>query len=215
METKDIIEKALKGEDYSDLIKEFTPEEVTALNKEIVAKTDEKVQEKKRELAGLTAEKERREKNLPPENKPDVLKQFRDEQVLKAKSKFFSDPNFPLKEEEKIAFEAEFIKMDTGKADADFIIEDMKKAYIALKPEIFIQARERQQEAEKSAADFNANQAGAQNGGGGGDPDKYSEGAKALHKSWTQKGMTGLTLDDAERQISKGENKNSGINLSK
>jgi hypothetical protein len=207
MDTKEIVEKALKGEAYEELVKDLDPDQLIQVKKDIAAGFDKQAVEAKDKVSAIRQETQRLEdKKKALESTPiDVQKQFREEQVTKAKDIFFN--TFSLTEEEKTAFEAEFAKVDSGKVDPDFIIKDMKKAYLNLNPDKFIEANKKVQEFEKNAADFNANGAGAPGGGTGGDDDKYTQAARDLHKAWQKQGMN-LTLADAQRQIDKGENWN-------
>jgi hypothetical protein len=203
MEIKDIVAKALKGEEYVEDTKDFDATQLKELDLEIgkAAKLESDT-----ELAKVTAlRKERQRLETPPQKQEDKAQnQFRDEQVELAKEKFFTDPKFKLTDEEKAQFESEFKKLDTGKMTPELIVKDMRKAFAVIKSDSLIDSQEKVNEFEKNAAEFNAGQAGGSGGPGSPDESKYSQAAKDLHKSWVKAGLKNKTLDEAQKLADRG-----------
>lgn len=204
MDIKDIVEKALKGESYEDDIKDFDDAKVIELN---VALKDAFKTEADTELGRVTAlraEKRRLEGN-PPEKKEVVAQsQLREENITIAKEEFFADAKFKLTDDEKVQFEAEFKKLDTGKMSPKLIFADLKKAYASVKSESLLENQDKMTEYEKNAATFMADQGGGSGGQGSPDDSKFSQAAKDLFKSWQKQGIKGKTLEDAEKLASRG-----------
>ena len=206
MDTKEIVQKALRGEDYSNDVKDFDETQKSNLSLAIRAAVDAEVKTKREELTAITKEKERRQAQLdnpPKDTKKDteVLTQFREEQVLKAKQKFFSDPKFSLNEQEKTELEETFKRLDSGKVDADLIFNDLKKAFAFIKSDSLLTAGDKLKEFEKNAVMFGVQSAKSTTGSGTGDDNKYSEAARDLHNKWNKAGYSNKTLDDAQRII--------------
>lgn len=205
MEYKDIVEKALKGEDYQEDIKDFEPEKLKevdlAIGKAAKAEADA-------ELAKVTALRKEKQRldTVPPEKKEDpVQNQLREENVHLAKEEFFANPKFKLSDEERVQFEAEFKKLDTGKIAPKLIIADLRKAFVSVKSEALLDSQDKMVEFEKNAAGFLADQAGGSGGQGSPDENKYSQGAKDLMKKWHSQGIKNKTLEDAQKLIDRGE----------
>lgn len=201
MDIKEIVDKALKGEDVSELTKDFDADKSTEFGKAMKKAADEELAK----VAALRKEGDRIAK--PPEQKPDdVQAKFRQEQIDKAKERLYSDPQYPLTEDEKKSLEDTFSRIDSGKIDADNILKDFKRAYAAVKSDDLISARDKVTTFEKNAADFTAGGANASGGLSPEDETKYSKEAKELYASWQKAGMTGAnrTLDAAQRVSSQG-----------
>lgn len=124
--------------------------------------------------------------------------QFRDEQVSKAKEKFFKD--YEIKPEEQSSYDELFKKIDSGKVDPDLIYKDFEVVYGAKNSSELIEAKKKQIQMQKDAALSDAAAAGANKGGsqGGEGKKEYSEATKALSQK------AGISLEDAERQINHG-----------
>jgi hypothetical protein len=201
MEIKDIVEKALKGEDYSADVEALEPEKVTEFSLELRKAASVASKEELDKVSALRKERARIEN--PPVKPEDS--QLRTENVQLAKEKFFADPKFKLTDEERTKFESEFKKLDSGKIAPELIIQDLRKAYVAINTDKLLDSQERVSEFEKNAAEFNANMAGGSTGDGSPDISKYSQAAQTLHKSWLKQGIKGKTLDDAQKLIDRGE----------
>lgn len=131
----------------------------------------------------------------PPEN-PE-MKQFRDEQIIKAKNRLYS--NVTLSDEEKTKVEEKFSKLDSGKLDSDLIYEDLLSAVAAANPQKFISLSKEKEEAERAAQEELARQAGgSSSGGGSSEPKKYSDEVVRLSKE------ANIDLEAAKRQVEQG-----------
>lgn len=217
MDNKAIIEKALKGEDYSELVKEYTDEQRAQLNIQIRDAANAEAKASLDRAKALKLEEERKAKKLnespDPSNNPalaqeDTAKKLREENIGLAREKFFSDPAFPLNDQEKAAFEEEFNKLDSGKMSPELIIKDMKKAYAVVKSDELISAAQKAADMKRNADFYNAG--GAFNQGSQPSPDdaKYSPAARKLYADWAKAGITGKTLEDAERVATQGLKRN-------
>lgn len=124
--------------------------------------------------------------------------QFRDEQVSKAKDKFFKE--YDIKPEEQAGYEDLFKKIDSGKVDPELIYKDFEVAYAAKNSDTLIEAKRKQIEMQKNAAAADADAAGANKNGSpdGGSGKEYSEATKALAKK------ANISLEDADRQQTQG-----------
>ena len=200
MDTKVIVEKALKGEDYSKDIEAFTDEQKISLNREIATESDKAAKVALEKVTGL------RKAAQAVEAKTDAAfgEKFAKEQRSIAKEKFFSDPKYALTDAEKAEVEAEFIRRGSESYNVDNLISEYKKAYGAVKADSLISGQEKAREFQKNAEQFNASMA---NGGGTisqADADKYSPEAKELFKEFQKAGFKNRTLDDAQKLINKG-----------
>ena len=203
METKQIVEKALKGEDYSVDIKDMSDEDKTKITLAIRDAADVAAKENLAKLSGTAKEIQRREeKDKDGKKTEDIVATFASEQFSKAKNAFFSDPDIKLTDAEKAQIEAGF---KTNKVDEQLILSDLKAFYVSLNPDKFLADSKRVKTLEKGAADYNANAAGGGNSGGGaGDDSKYSDAAKKLHAMWQSQGIKRKTMDDAQRIVDRG-----------
>jgi hypothetical protein len=209
MDNKELVEKVLKGEDIAELTKDFTAEQKTALNIDISKAADQLAQDNLGKAKATTEELNRRKKALEDGDtkSKETMTQFREEQVEKARAKLFSNPRFVLTDVERLAFDEAFKRLDTGKVDSDLILVDLKKAYVATKPDSFIAAEDEVQNLKKGAASFNSKEAGASGGSlSKEDEEKYSPKAKELYKQWQRMGFTGVShsLDAAQKVTEQG-----------
>lgn len=210
MDNKEIVQKALNGEDIADLIKDKPEEEQTQIKLEISKEADRLSKENLEKLKGTSREVERRggkkEDDEDPEKENQVLTQFRSEQVLKAKNRLINDPRFPLTEAEKSELDKVFSRIDSGKVDADLILEDYMAAYAVVKRTDLISAKEKTEKMEKDAAAFTSAGANASGGISQEDASKFSTAAQELFRSWQKAGLTGKnhTLERAEQVVSQG-----------
>lgn len=194
MDTKAIVEKALKGEAYQDDIKDFTPEQLVSFNTSV--KEASRLELEK--VSALRKEGQRvEEKNRISDTA--FSEKFRVEQINKAKSRFDSDPRFVLSDKEKTSFETEFKKLDDGSYDAELIFNNMKRTFAVVKADDLIDGRAKAAEYEKNAANFNAQMAGGSGFISAADDEKYSQPAKDLYKEWQKAGYKNKTLDQAQK----------------
>jgi len=154
-EFQDVLDGKIKVEDLSpEKLPEFRTfalktskeeiEKVAAL-REAKRVENERVESAKAEADRIKSDSEKLKaetmssKELSPE-----MKQFRSEQVEKAKERLFS--TVKLSEEEKKLVLENFSKLDSGKMDADFIYKDLVSAVAASNPDNYLtmsQDRER------------------------------------------------------------------------
>lgn len=206
MDIKDIVGKALKGEDYAADIAEFTEAQHTELSLEIRKASKVEADAELAKTSALRKEQQRLADKNNPDKKEDTIKsQLRVENLGMAKEKFFANPRYKLSDDKKAQFEEEFKKLDSGKIAPELIMKDLEKAYVAVNSEELLKSKDQVSEFEKNAAEYNANSAGGSSGSGTPDESKYTEAAKALHKSWIKQGIKGKTLDDAQRLTERGE----------
>ena len=208
MDNKEIAKKILSGEDVSTLIKDFTDEQKISLNKEILAEGENAKKAVLEEVTALRKEKNRVNdlaNKKPDDPKPEIndqQKQFRSEQVIKAKNRLMSE--FGLKPEEMTKVEEAFKTIDSGKIDSDFIFADLKKAYVTVNPDIFIDAKRNVENFQRNAVDALADAAnGGGSGAGGNEGKKYSDKAMAWAKEAKKQGIE-LTAEQAESTLEKG-----------
>lgn len=203
---KEVLEGKVKKED-------LTPEELTgykAFVAEIAKDEEAKVvglrgarQAEERKLAEAKAETERlateasKDKSDTPPEDPH-FKQFRGEQVQKAKSRLWG--TLQVSDAEKAVIEDKFSRLDSGKIDADLIYEDLLSAVAAANPKKFLELSDDAARREREAAEEVARQAGGSggSGGAGNEPKKFSEAALKLSKD------AGITPEAAQRQLSQG-----------
>jgi len=201
MEHKEIIEKEINGEDVTELKKDFTEEQTHEYNLGFRKASSEAKTKELEELKALRLEKKRVADKTSDNDT--VVKQFREEQVGKAKEKFFSDARFPLTAEQKTEFEENFKRLDTGKVDSDLIFKDLTKVYAYMNGDTLLSSQEKLKDMEKQAQEFNS-QGAFGTGGNPGSPDesKFSESAKQLYKAWQKAGYgSTYTLERAQRVV--------------
>jgi hypothetical protein len=202
MEINKIVEKALKGEDYSADVKDMTPEDKTKVSLAIRDAADVAAKKELERVSGLRKAGDEIEKKKEQENKDsEFLVKFAGEQLQKAKSEFFSNSDYPLSDAEKAKMEAEF---KTDKTTPEQMLLDLEKFYVAMNSKKFIEAQKKVSAGEKEAAKFMASQAGGGTGGGNPDDPKYTTAAKKLFALWQSQGMKKRTLDDAQKLVDRG-----------
>jgi hypothetical protein len=207
---KDVLEGKIKKDD-------LTPEEligyktyVSDLSKEEEAKVTglrgaRQAEEKK--LADLKAEAERLTNggsgDTPPEHPQ--MKQFRIEQVLKAKNRLWA--TIKASDAEKTIIEDKFSRLDSGKVDSDLIYEDLLSAVAASNPKKFIELSGDDERRKREAEDEIARQAGGAggSGGSGNEPKKFSDEVLNLSKD------AGISPEAAQRQVSQGNKRTYSI----
>jgi len=203
MDTKVMVEKALKGEDYSSDIENLTDDEKILVKKDVLKAFGDKEKEEKDKLIGLRQAQEAVDKknNDSKSAESKFIEDFKNNQLAKAKSMFYS--KFQFKDEAaKQAFESTFT---TDKADAELIFNDLRKHYAVANVDKLLGLEEKVSQFEKGAIDINAFQANASSGGGnsGGD-DKYSKATRELFADMRNAGFKNVTLDSAQNMVSKG-----------
>lgn len=200
MDIKDIVSKAVAGEDVSTLTKDFTSEQQVEYTKALKATGDEEL----KRVSGLrTAAKILEDKNKETPPPVDNTEAIRAEQILKAKNKFVAD--FKLTPEEAAKLDESFKSVDSKKFDAEFIYNDFKKAYVNTDPDKFLEAQKIKNDLDRGAYEFNSNAAGSTSGGqGGGASDKkYSPQAYQMVKEASSQGIP-MTLEQAETGLKAG-----------
>lgn len=212
MDTTLIVEKALKGEDYSADVQDFTPEQQTQVSLEI-SKAAKKLADENIAKATATSQEAARRAAKAAEGagkETETVSQFRSEQLQKAKNKLFSNPDYALEESDKARFDELFKKLDTGKVDSDLIYEDLVTTYVALKPGQFIKAAGELGEMRRNATSFNAASANASVQMSGPEGDKFSPAAKDLFSKWAQAGFdtSKYTLEAAQKVVNSGMTRN-------
>ena len=212
MDTKEIVERVLKGEDYSILVKEVPadkqPEILLAVRDALDAQVKGKVGDVKKATEDLISVRKGIDDIKAKQNAdiPNVLESFKKEQIEKAKRKFFSDPRYPVTAEQRIQIENEIATKGIVSTDSDFVFDEIKKIYGAFNVDSLVAEREKAAKGAQGAAKFTTGQAGASNSGPSGDPDKYSPQVRELWTKVVESGHQNFTLDDAKRLFEKGRN---------
>ena len=212
METKEIVERVLKGEDYSVLVKEVPaekqPEILLAVRDALDSQVKTKVGDVKKATEDLISVRKGIDDIKAKQNAdiPNVLESFKKEQIEKAKRKFFSDPRYPVTAEQRIQIENELTSKGITSTDADFVFDEIKKVYGSLNVDTLIAEREKAAKGVQGANKFTTGQAGASNSGPSGDPDKYSKGVRDLWEAVVASGHKNFTLDQAKGLFEKGRN---------
>ena len=211
METKEIVERVLKGEDYSVLVKEVPaekqPEILLAVRDALDSQVKAKVGDVKKATEDLISVRKGIDDIKAKQNAdiPNVLESFKKEQIEKAKRKFFSDPRYPVTAEQRIQIENELTAKGITSTDADFVFDEIKKVYGSLNVDTLIAEREKAAKGAQGAAKFTTGQAGGSNTGPSGDPDKYSKGVRDLWEAVVSSGHKNFTLDQAKAAFEKGK----------
>lgn len=205
MDTKVIIEKALKGEDYSVEMNAIPEDKRDSVLIEIRKSVKEAADAEQARLVGIrqaiAANEDKGKKKV------EDFDRFKTDQIEIAKSKFFADPNFQLDEANKTKLLEEYSKNNSGSVDASLIFNDLKKTYASIFADDLLKAKLKLSDMEKNAAAYNAGSANASGGINTPENDKYSKEVKNLFKLWQDSGMaTGKTLDDAQKIIDSGQN---------
>src|ERR1035437_4182499 len=156
MDIKVIVDKALKGEDYSaDLETLSEPEKVSVYAGIKIAAKKEADEQLTRNIA-LKKDGERIDASKQEKEKT-VFDRFSSEQLEKAKTRFFSDPRFTFKDEPtKAKVLEEFAKVSSGSVDSEFIFNDLKRAYSLVNSDELLAEREKFVQFQKGAEDYNA-----------------------------------------------------------
>ena len=166
---------------------------------ELKKKADEELANTLEKIKALRQEKNRVLEKTK-EGEQEFQKRFRDEQILKASSKFATD--FSLSQEEINAILEDFSKVDSGALDSDLIYGDLKKAFALKNVDVLIKAKAEKEELEKNAADFLSGAIG----GVDAKPEEgktYSPAAYEYVKEARKQGVE-LSLEQADAYVSKG-----------
>lgn len=200
----EFITKLRNGEVTESEIKEFESklsEEGKKLLKEALAFTTKRQDEsnKASELEKKTAELAeniRQEEEKLSQMKSQGL-QFRQEQVDKAKAKFFAEYKIPV--EKQAEYEAKFKSLDSGKVDSDLIYQDFVGVYAFLNKDTLLKTEQDRIKMEQQAEEEAARAAGGGGSGGpGNEPPKFSKEATELAKK------AGITEEAADRTVKQG-----------
>lgn len=205
MDYKNIVEKAIKGEDYTADIKDFTDDQKKELSLEIVKGAKIASDAELVKVVALRKEGERIAPKAPAVEDAGFNK-FKDEQEAQAKKEFFSNPDYPLTDAEKVTFENTYKKLYSGEVSKEGVTSVLKMAYGAVKPDELVSARKKVAEGEEGARRYNAGAAGASGSGPTeAEMDKYSAATKQLYSDWQKAGYTGpnYTIERAKK-ISEG-----------
>lgn len=211
MEIKSLLELANEVDDakYQEGLKTLKDEEKTEVEGLRTLRAERKkeedavaaLREAKRKQEELAADAQRKadQANLTFEQK------FRAEQTDKAKAKIFAQLGVE-KEEEKLAIEEHFKKLDSGKTDVDNIAKDFLKAAVAANPERYLEAVNRVKDFASGAAGFNASGAMSPGGSGegGGENKKFSREAQEFVRQSAKHGKP-VTLEEAEAYLKNGD----------
>ena len=214
MDTKEIVEKVLKGEDYSALVKEVPEEKQMEVRLAVRDALDSQVKAKVGDVKKATEDLISVRKGIDDikakqnADLPNVLDSFKKEQIEKAKRKFFADARYPVTAEQRILIENEITAKGVTSTDSDFVFDEIKKIYGSINVDNLVAEREKAVEGARGATKFTTRQAGGGNTGPTGAPDKYSKGVRELWESVVASGHKNFTLDQAKGLFEKGRNFN-------
>lgn len=205
MEIKDIVAKEIAGEDVSTLVKDFTDDQNKEYTKLLISEGKAAAKVELDKVTGLRKAKADLE-SKKDEGQNDEFKKFkettRNEQITKAYNKFVADMG--LTTEDAVKLSEEFKVEDSGKIDAELIYGDMKRAYVKMNPDKFIEAEKSKKEFEKNASMFNSAAAnGGGSGAGGDDGKKYSPQVYEIVKEARKNGIE-MSLEKAEKGLKFG-----------
>lgn len=183
---EDFVKKVLDGEVSEDELKAFT-DKLSEEGKSILAQSLAFRDKRKDEEGKALTEEDRRNKAKAEADAEEARltqlrgenSQFRTEQISKAKAKFFADYNIPA--DKQSDYDAEFVKLDSGKIDPDFIYKDLERTHVALNSDTYLESERKQRQMERNAEEFNQGGAGShQHAPPGNEPPKFSETAKQI-----------------------------------
>lgn len=209
MDFKEIALKELNGEDVSaavaaipeDKQKEYMTVSL-AVAREEKAKELAAVSGLRKAKADLVDKTGEAKQNEAVESQ----KRARLEQVDKAKKLFIA--KYGPDEKQIALIEEEFKKEDSGKFDAELIVEDFKKAFVKIDPDSFIKAKSDIAQLSKNADVYLANMASGGGSTGGSDNGKqFSPQAYVVVREAAKKGLN-LTLEEAEKGLKQGDSWN-------
>jgi hypothetical protein len=105
--------------------------------------------------------------------------QFRQEQISKAKARFFTE--YGIAPENQAQYDTEFTKLDSGKMDPDLIFKDLERTHVALNSDTYLESERKQREMQRNAETYNAGGAGSQtHAPSGQEPPKFSQLAEKI-----------------------------------
>lgn len=145
-----IVDKYIAGditdEEFTAEIEKLSPEQKETVRKEAESKKPDIL----KEIVGLKKERDRQ----AVKTDEDFSRKFRDEQVNKAKVRFYKD--FSIEESNQSEYESMFVKQDEGHVDADLIYANLKRIYGYHNADILLDGRVDADESARRAADFSA-----------------------------------------------------------
>ncbi len=201
----DVIKKLSDGQLSDDEVKVLESklsEEGKKLLKEALAFTTKRQDEATKAEQFANKVKELQAQIQSEEEKLGKMKsegtQFRQEQVDKARDKFFSEYKIPV--EKQAEYLEKFKALDSGKVDSDLIYQDFVGVYAFLNKDALLDAEKQRIEAERVAAEEAAKAAGNDggSGGGGGETPKFSETTQKLSKD------AGIPVEAADKIVKEG-----------
>lgn len=203
-----IVEKAIAKQDYSEDVKDFTPEQKIELNLKIVEVAKA---ESAKELGIIEARraeiKRLNEKPLEPaKDDRAVVEKFQKEQETEATNEFFNNPDFKIPDDLKASFDDTYKALKKGEVSKTQITQVLRRAYAATMGDNLIESHRKVEEMKKGAAGFNAGSANVHVNISPDDQNKFSRGAQDLYSRWQQAGYVGkaYTLERAEQTIKGG-----------
>jgi len=196
---QEFLDKLSKGELGESEVKEFEgklSEEGKKLLREALAFTTKRQDELGKSQQLETKVKELQASVIAEEAKISQMKsegtQFRQEQVDKARTKFFTDYNIPV--EKQTEYEEKFKALDSGKVDSELVYQDFVGVYAFLNKDTLLKADSEKRDMERKAAEEAARGAGGGGNPPAGDPPKtHSDVAMKLAKD------AGITPEAATR----------------
>lgn len=124
--------------------------------------------------------------------------QFRQEQVDKARDKFFTEYKIPAEKQNE--YLEKFKALDSGKVDSDLIYQDFVGVYAFLNKDTLLDAEKQRIESQRIADEEAARGAGngGGSGGGGDESPKFSESTQKLAKD------AGIPVEAADKIAKEG-----------
>lgn len=205
------MDKLLEQYVNDEITEEQFKEEVDKLSPEDRVKLEEQAKKETGDtfstLKALRKEKNRVEKKIevsPAKDEVNYGEKFRQEQIAKAKDKFFKDRG--ITEAEQSAYEEAFKNSGSKNVDSELIYRDFQSIYASRNASRLLEQEDKLKEMEKNAAEYNL--AGAGPGAtAAGDDDKKYDTAVYQFVERSRKAGTPLTLEQADKYLRQGNSR--------
>lgn len=205
METKQLVDKFTNGEITEEQFNEerakLTPEQQEQLKKDAEASMPDAVERLKSVRRGID-----KIGGAKPIEDVSIAQKLREENLASAKESFFNELGIS-DTTERLKFEEEFKKEDSGSVTTENIIKDMRKTFAKNHADDYFNLVKEKNNREQEAEEFNANSGGAHGTGGGSNGDKkISKEVEDFIKKSAARGII-LTREQAEHRLKLAANK--------
>lgn len=204
----DLLKKFLDGE----ITKEQYDQQVGALSEEDKKKHDEllakpemqaqlrkKADDELARIGGLRKEGSR----IEDKGNSDFAKKLREENIGKAKARFFKDFNIPA--EQQAEYSTAFEKSGNQDVSEDYIYDALEQIYASKNSKTLIQKSKERDTMVQSGEEFMADSAGAPgSGAAGGEPEKKRDPRVLQWMKESKERGVNISYEDAERVLNRG-----------